>query len=145
MPRKKNLYPMHKVTEKSKANLRPTKKGGLSAERAKELGSKGGKAAALKFKTDKELVEAVILAINTVIGKDQNGVDVTVWEGALNTAAKSGITNGRNAMDFIKMVMGILGLMSNKEQTINVIQTKDKQTLANEIKIAREIIAKLKK
>lgn len=143
MARRKNLHPQHRVTAKSLENL---KKGSKisSTERARELGSKGGKSNALKFQNEKQLVEAVYLLINKKIA-DKYGEEATIWEAALNTSAKEGISNGRGAMDFIRMVVGLLGIGNQKEQTINLVQTKDKATIAEELKVAQEIIKQLKK
>lgn len=143
MARRKNLHPQHKVTAKSLENL---KKGSkiTSTERARELGSLGGKKNALKFQNEKQLVEAVILLLNKKIA-DKYGEEMTIWEAALNTAGKEGITNGRGAMEFIRLAMGLVGAQNPKEQTINLIQHKDKETIASELKVAQDIIRQLKK
>ena len=143
MGRRKNLHPQHKVTAKSVENLKKGRKID-SAERARELGSKGGKVNALKFQTEQQLAEALIALLNKKIA-DKFDEEMTLWEGALNTAGKEGITSGRGAFEFIKLVMSLWAILHPKEQTINLVQTKDKATIAQELKIAQSIIKQLKK
>lgn len=143
MARRKNLHPQHKVTAKSLANLRPIRKGELSKEQAKERGSKGGKSNALKFQNQKQLVEALMVLLNKRVTDSHSGEQYTMWEAALSTAGKAGLTNGKSAMEFIKLAVSLLAGLNPQQQTINVIQTKDKQTIANELTVAQDIISKL--
>lgn len=113
-----------------------------SGENAVTNGRKGGIANGMRYKTGKALVGALLVGFNQQVF-DKEGKPIVIWDGLRDMALKAGLTNGRFALELIKL--GITLNEDNREQTINLIQTKDKATVASEIKIAQAIIKQLQK